>query len=80
MPLIMTSEINEDTRGKSKGTFRYGHEGVISLIIGNLLVLGYDPLLSPQFLQSEIPIVSSSSTRNDMQVRMLTIYVACQGD
>ncbi|KAA8642135.1 hypothetical protein EYZ11_008971 [Aspergillus tanneri] len=32
MPLIKTTEINEDTR-----------------------VLGYDPLLSPQFLQSEIP-------------------------
>ncbi|KAF7118083.1 hypothetical protein CNMCM5793_007469 [Aspergillus hiratsukae] len=32
MPLVKTTEVNEDTR-----------------------VLGYDPLLSPQFLQSEIP-------------------------
>ncbi|RHZ71039.1 3-deoxy-7-phosphoheptulonate synthase [Aspergillus turcosus] len=32
MPLVNTTEVNEDTR-----------------------VLGYDPLLSPQFLQSEIP-------------------------
>lgn len=31
---------------------------VIQLIVGNLIVLGYDPLLSPHFLQSEIPIVS----------------------
>ncbi|GIK04182.1 3-deoxy-7-phosphoheptulonate synthase [Aspergillus viridinutans] len=37
MPLVKTTEVNEDTR-----------------------VLGYDPLLSPQFLQSEIPAPAHS--------------------
>lgn len=53
MPLIMTSEVNEDTRGKGKSI---PHHQAFKLIL-IFIVLGYDPLLSPQFLQSELPIV-----------------------
>lgn len=51
MPLVNTTEFNEDTRG------------MLPPCPSNLsdhLVFGYDALLSPQFLQTEIPAVSTA--------------------
>ena len=66
MPLVSTTEVNEDTRGMYS---ILSILGFFSFLLIVLLVLGYDPLLSPQFLQSEIPAVSHSRPLHGLHER-----------
>lgn len=57
MPLVSVTEHNEDTRGRLYLTC------IRFCLLIEVLVLGYDPLLSPEYIQSEIPSVSHSAKK-----------------
>jgi hypothetical protein len=61
MPLVNTTEVNEDTRGMFCLQLCPSRRSLTS-------VFGYDALLSPQFLQSEIPAVSHSTIPSSRRV------------